>query len=163
MNLRVDRRKARLHKEITGKDHRDHARGTKHCRGRTRRNACRLCRFIASFQIVNDDFERIFGELMARSEYSQVEFDTYPTEAKIAIMDMAFNLGARRTAETFKKIHKGRASSKLETGRERIGPATTVCEAKSDRSGSVFDSGKKGREKGVSFLDPDCRRTRYKF
>ena len=57
---------------------------------------------VASFQLVNDDFSRILGELMARSEYSQTESETYPTEAKFAIMDMAFTLGARKTAVLFK-------------------------------------------------------------
>lgn len=118
---------------------------------------------VASFQLVNDDFSRIFGELMARSEYSQVYFDTYPTEAKFGLMDMAFNLGARGTAETFLKFtkavrHRNWKLAANESKRDQ--PSAKRNQIVRDL---FLMAAKRDAKNGVFYLDPDCRKTRYKF
>lgn len=118
---------------------------------------------IASFQLVNDDFSRIFGELMARNEYSQVDFDTYPTEAKFGLMDMAFNLGARGTAETFLKFtkavrHRNWKLAANESKRDQ--PSAKRNQIVRDL---FLMAAKRDAKNGVFYLDPDCRKTRYKF
>ena len=115
---------------------------------------------VASFQLVNDDFARIFGELMARSEYSSTDFDTYPTEAKFAIMDMAFTLGARGTAVTFWKFTKAVRHRNWRL----VANESSRSEPSAKRNQIVRDlfltAAKRDAKNGVSFLDPDCRKTR---
>lgn len=118
---------------------------------------------VASFQLVNDDFARIFGELMARSEYSQTAFETYPTEAKFAIMDMAFTLGARGTAVTFWRFTKavGHRNWKLAANQSnRTQPSALRNQIVRDL---LLTAAKRDAKNGISFLDPDCRKTRYVF
>ncbi|HJN04140.1 MAG TPA: hypothetical protein QF665_03385 [Alphaproteobacteria bacterium] len=53
---------------------------------------------LESFDLFHDDVDEILRQLMAHEQYSQTKFDTFPPEAKFAIADLAFNMGARRLA-----------------------------------------------------------------
>ncbi len=118
---------------------------------------------VANFQLVNDDFSRIFGELMAHSKYSSTVFDTFPAEAKFAIMDMAFTLGASGVADDFPVFtravrHRNWNLAANESNRKQ--PSALRNQIVRDL---LLTAAKRDAKNGLSFLDPDCRKTRYIF
>ena len=89
---------------------------------------------LVSFELFHDDVDRILAELMAHSEYSRDKFETFPPDAKFAIMDMAFNMGAAGVADGY-PLFKGAVSRRnwglaaIESDRPTLGVPRAVGES----------------------------------
>ena len=118
---------------------------------------------VASFLFFDNDFSRIHGELMAHTKYSSTNFDSYPTEAKFGLMDMAFNLGASGVADDYPLFtravrHRNWKLAAIESDRPQLRPRRNQIVRN-----LFLTAAKRDAKNGISFLDPDCRKTRFIF
>jgi GH24 family phage-related lysozyme (muramidase) len=109
---------------------------------------------LASSEIFHKDVDRILGELAAHSEYSPHKFETFPPDAKFAIMDMAFNMGAAGVAHVYSRFtaavsRRNWALAATESDRPDLSPK---------RNQVVRTRLENAARLELFFIDPDCRR-----
>ena len=114
---------------------------------------------MASFEIFHDDVDRIFGELTAHSEYSRDKFETFPPDAKFAIMDMAFNMGAAGLTDGYPLFtgavrNRNWALAAIESDRPTLSPA---------RNREIRERLEKAAKLEPFFIDPNCRKSKLRL